>query len=145
VTSTSAPKHAAVDDQAAGGTDTRTDHDQAVTDAQIDVQVVTTALDGWPARLSRRLTPPEPWRHRPASLAAMSRYAHQGGWTGNGGPLRFAGVWYFRLVAVPVAVITHYLAWIVARPSRLATALLVYTVLAHIGPLRWLLWWPSWL
>jgi hypothetical protein len=139
VTSTSVPKHAVVDDQAAGGTDTHNDHDdQAVT----DVQTVTTALDGWPARLVRRLKPPEPWRYRPASLAAMSRYAHLGGWTGQRGPLRFVGVWYFRLVAVPVTVITHYLAWIVARPSRLATVLLIYTVLAHIGPLRWLLPWP---
>lgn len=28
--------------------------------------------------------PPEPWQHRPASLAAMARYASRGAWTGDG-------------------------------------------------------------
>lgn len=27
--------------------------------------------------------PPEPWQHRPSSLAAMSRYAWRGAWTGE--------------------------------------------------------------
>lgn len=104
-----------------------------------------TAVDGWPARLAGRLRPPEPWRYRPASLAAMWRYARIGAWTRDSGLLRFAGVWYFRLVALPTAVVTHYLAWLTQRPSRLGTALVIYVVLAHVGPLRHLLWWPSWL
>lgn len=76
-------------------------------------------------RLVAGLTPPEPWTHRPASLAAMSRYARQGGWAGPAGPARAAGVWWFRLVAVPVCLVTHYLAWLVARPSRALTVALV--------------------
>lgn len=80
---------------------------------------------GLVARLRWELTPPEPWQHRPASLAAMWRYAARGGWTGPTGPARVAGVWWCRLVALPVCLVTHYLAWLVARPSRTATAALV--------------------
>lgn len=81
------------------------------------------------ARLWREWTPPEPWRHRPASLAAMCRYAARGGWTGPDGPARRAGVWWYRLVAVPVCLVTHYLAWLVARPSRALTAAVVVLLL----------------
>lgn len=107
-------------------------------------QELRTAVDGWPARLAGRLRPPEPWKYRPASLAAMSRYAHRGAWTRDDGPLRFLGVWYFRLVAIPAAFVTHYLAWLTQRPSRLVTALVVYAVVTHIGLGR-LLPWPTWL
>lgn len=109
-----------------------------------DQQEVRTAIDGWPARLGRRLRPPEPWRYRPASLAAMWRYARIGAWTRDSGPLRLVGVWYFRLVALPTALVTHYLAWLTQRPSRLATVLVIYAVIVHIGPGR-LLPWPTWL
>jgi len=77
------------------------------------------------ARLMAELTPPEPWQHRPASLAAMWRYAARGGWTGPTGAARRLGVWWFRLVALPVTVVCHYAAWLVARPSRTVTAALV--------------------
>lgn len=79
-------------------------------------------------RLVRELTPPEPWQHRPASLAAMWRYARRGGWTGPDGLARVAGVWWYRLVALPVTVVCHYLAWLVARPSRALTAAVVVLV-----------------
>lgn len=137
---------------AAGATNTHRPIDSLVDDAvdqadvdQADVErQVRTALDGWPARLGRRLTPPEPWRYRPASLAAMWRYARIGAWTRDGGLLRFCGCWYFRLVALPVALVTHYVAWLTQRPSRLLTALVIYGVIVHIGPGR-LLPWPTWL
>lgn len=76
-------------------------------------------------RLRAELTPPQPWTHRPASLAAMWRYAARGGWTGPTGPARLLGVWWCRLVTLPVCVTTHYVAWLVARPSRTLTATLV--------------------
>lgn len=79
---------------------------------------------GW-QRLAAQLRPPEPWTHRPASLAAMARYARQGGWTGPDGLARQAGVWWYRLVAVPVTLVCHYTAWLVARPSRALTAAVV--------------------
>lgn len=80
---------------------------------------------GLAARLRWELTPPEPWTHRPASLAAMWRYAKSGGWTGPTGVARQLGVWWYRLVALPVTVVCHYTAWLVARPSRALTATLV--------------------
>jgi len=55
----------------------------------------------------------------------MWRYAKSGGWTGPTGPARIAGVWWYRLVALPVTVVCHYTAWLVARPSRALTATLV--------------------
>lgn len=84
---------------------------------------------GLVARLVTELTPPEPWTHQPASLAAMWRYARRGGWTGPTGPARVAGVWWCRLVTIPVCVVTHYTAWLVARPSRALTAALVALLL----------------
>jgi len=80
------------------------------------------------ARLMAELTPPQPWTHRPASLAAMWRYARRGGWTGPDGLARRLGVWWYRLVALPVCLVTHYLAWLVARPSRTLTAAVVALV-----------------
>lgn len=76
-------------------------------------------------RIRRELTPPEPWQHRPASLAAMWRYASRGGWAGPTGVARRLGVWWYRLVALPVTVVCHYTAWLVARPSRAITAAVV--------------------
>lgn len=84
---------------------------------------------GLVARLVTELTPPEPWTQQPASLAAMWRYARRGGWTGPTGPARVAGVWWCRLVTIPVCVVTHYTAWLVARPSRALTAALVALLL----------------
>lgn len=82
---------------------------------------------GW-QRLVGELRPPEPWTHRPASLAAMARYASRGGWTGPEGLARRLGVWWYRLIAVPVTLVCHYTAWLVARPSRALTAALVAVV-----------------
>lgn len=80
---------------------------------------------GLAGRLVRQLTPPQPWTHRPASLAAMWRYAARGGWTGPQGVARQLGVWWYRIIALPATVVTHYTAWLVARPSRALTATLV--------------------
>lgn len=96
----------------------------------------TTAVDGWPARFLKRITPPEPWRHRPVSLAALWRYATRGAWASKPtGPARRIGQGYALLLAVPITFVTHYLAWIVARPSRLVVAVVLYLLLAHVGPL----------
>lgn len=83
---------------------------------------------GLVARLMAELTPPEPWQHRPTSLAAMWRYASRGGWAGPTGVARRLGVWWYRLVALPVCLVTHYTAWLVARPSRALTAAVVALV-----------------
>lgn len=46
-------------------------------------------------------------------------------------PARIAAIWWFRLVAIPVTVLCHYLAWLVARPSRTV-------VVAGVGVVVWL-------
>jgi hypothetical protein len=78
----------------------------------------------------------------------MSRYALRGGWTGPEGLARRAGVWYFRLVAVPVTIVAHYAAWIVARPARAIAVAVLWAVLMQVRPLRALadtvLPWPAW-
>lgn len=90
---------------------------------------------GW-GRLVDQLTPPEPWSHRPASLAAMARYAARGGWTGPEGLPRRLGVWWYRLVVVPVTLVCHYTAWIVARPSRTVVTVVVWAVLMRVPPVH---------
>jgi hypothetical protein len=100
------------------------------------------------ARLVDRLTPPEPWSHRPASLAAMWRYARRGGWTGPTGAARQLGTWWYRLVALPVTIVCHYTAWVVARPGRAVTVIGLWAVLMQVPALRAaadaVLPWPAW-
>lgn len=136
--------------------------------------VADTAVSAVTERKNRRVwwgafRPPEPWQHRPHSLAAMSRYAWRGAWTGEpvrqvkdreeapwrtvragetaedlaGKPTRIrhpfsriAGVWYFRLVAIPATVILHNAAWIVARPSRLAVVVALWAAAMQVPQAR---------
>lgn len=119
---------------------------------------------GWLARLLGEMTPPQPWEHRPASLAELWHYARHGAWTAEdlpprheGAPprkpaSRIAGVWWCRLVTIPASFLTHYTAWVIARPSRALTVAAVWAVLMHVPPIRtvagWLLPfdpWPTWL
>jgi hypothetical protein len=114
---------------------------------------ITDRDEGRPllARLLDELTPPEPWRHRPAAPAELWRYAKRGEWTGEHGPMRTAGVWWCRTVTLPATLVTHYLAWIAARPSRVLAAAGLWAVLMHTplrGPIDAVLpWdaWPTWL
>ena len=62
----------------------------------------------------------------PASLAAMWR-SPPGGWT-EPEDWPAGGDWWYRLVSLPVCLVTHYLAWLVARPSRTFTAAVVALV-----------------
>ena len=129
----------------------------------VDTSVDTTERDasgGWLGRLLAVLTPPEPWEKRPASLAELWAYARWGAWTDpdrpplhEGGrsrpPLsRWLGVWWCRLVTIPATVVTHYTAWVVARPSRTFTVAVLWGVLMHVRPLRvvaeWVLPWDPW-
>lgn len=115
------------------------------------------------ARLIDELTPPEPWQHRPAAPAELWRYAVRGAWTDEELPprragdkprrtgVRVAGMWWCRLVALPATVLTHYAAWIFARPSRTVALIVLWALLMHTplrGPADAVLpWdaWPTWL
>lgn len=122
--------------------------------ASVDPETAPSAVSAAVTRRSRlaraidRLTPPEPWQHRPASLAMLYRYAKRGGWAGPDSGARKAMTWWVRLVAIPITVLCHYTAWIVARPGRAATVAVLWAVLMQIRPLRAaadaVLPWPAW-
>jgi hypothetical protein len=96
--------------------------------------------------LRAEFTPPVVVAQPPPSLQDISSYAARGGWTGEGGFWRRAGIWWMRLVGAPVTTIAYYAAWFAQRPGRAATVAALYAVLAHTTPGRWLpLPWPSWL
>lgn len=90
--------------------------------------------------------PPAVWADPPASLAALSRYARVGGWTGRAdGFVRTAGIWWHRLIGLPITVAAYYGAWVAQRPGRVFTVSVLYVLIAHTGPGSWLLPWPEWL
>jgi hypothetical protein len=62
----------------------------------------------------------------------MARYARRGGWTGPEGTVRRLGVWWFRLVGIPVTIVCHYTAWIVARPARTVVTVGLWAVLMQV-------------
>ncbi|MEV4212630.1 hypothetical protein [Micromonospora sp. NPDC049662] len=101
--------------------------------------------------LSRYWTPPKLWGEAPASLEDLSTYAHRGEWTGKTGGPRFAGIWYWRLIGLPITAICRRLEFVAQRPGRLITVLVVFvlvgrstyghTALSWIAtPLGWLAW-----
>lgn len=96
-------------------------------------------IAGW---FGHEFRPPLVWTERPASLSDLSAYAWSGGWTGLGGPARIAGVWWYRLVGIPLSTVAYYAAWLAQRPSRFFVALFLYTLLAQTSVGRAVLPWP---
>lgn len=99
---------------------------------------------GLAERLAGYWTPPAVVVDRPASLSELAAYASTGAWTSQRGFWRVAGIWWFRLVGLPVTVAAYYGAWIAQRPGRALVLAVLYALLAHTGPGRWLLPWPTW-
>ena len=93
----------------------------------------------WAVWWGRRLW----WAEAPPSLADLAAYARAGAWTNPGGFWRGCGTWWLRLIGLPVTVVCRCVEWTVQRPGRLLTVLLIYVVLAHTTPGRWLLPWPT--
>lgn len=84
-------------------------------------------------------TPPEILTKRPPTVAALAAYARRGAWTRDlDGPIRRAGVWWFRLVGVPVTVMCRFAEWVWQRPGRALTASTLFVLFAHTTPGRWL-------
>lgn len=111
------------------------DFDWRAAEADLAADDATTVVDGWPARLAKRITPPEPWRYRPISLAAYWRYASHGAWASKSdGPVRRIGQGV-ALVCMPVKFLANYVSWLFDRPSRWLVVLGLYLLLAHLGPL----------
>ncbi|MGH3737132.1 MAG: hypothetical protein ACRDT6_16180 [Micromonosporaceae bacterium] len=113
--------------------------------ASVSPQTAHTQRDRWWDRQLADLTPPTVWSQPPASLRELSLYARHAAWGPQTGFVRGCGIWWCRLVGIPVSTFAYYVAWIAQRPSRTTVALLLYTVLAHTKFVGWLLPWPSWL
>lgn len=77
--------------------------------------------------------PPEIFTHRQPSVNEVLAYARHGEWTAVAGPLRFLGIGYSWVIALPVTVVLYGLAWIVVRPGRAFAAGLVLLVLLLAG------------
>lgn len=77
-------------------------------------------------RVRTYFTPPSILTDVPESIPAKRRYARAGDWTTSvNGPVRKAGVGYWRLVALPMSAVTGYVQWIADRPGR---ALIIYVI-----------------
>ncbi|PRX92015.1 hypothetical protein [Allonocardiopsis opalescens] len=81
-------------------------------------------------------TPPEIWAESRPSLRDIHTYATKGDWTSATGRARTAGVWYGRLVAIPVTAGAYYLAWLAERPSRAIATLVLLVCLWQIPFIR---------
>ncbi len=85
------------------------------------------------------VVPPAVVTDPPASLAELAGYAHWGAWTTRTyGPVRAFGVWWFRLVALPVTAVCRYAEWIAQRPGRALPVFVVWKLLISTGPGPWL-------
>lgn len=83
-------------------------------------------------------TPPSILTGDPESIPTKRRYARAGTWTASkDGPLRKAGVGYWRLIALPVNVVTGYITWIADRPGRALIVYLMWRMVISNPPGPW--------
>jgi hypothetical protein len=107
------------------------------------IQAAVEVWTVWWPRVSAYWRWPHLLATPPPSVAELAAYAEHGPWASKTGFLRHAGIWWFRLVAVPVNVVARYGAWIADRPGRAFTVAVLYTLLAHTSYLGWLLPFPD--
>lgn len=97
-----------------------------------------TVSDPWWWRVRDYFTPPELLTDRPASIPELSAYAHRGGWTRQPyGPIRTAGIWWWRLIGLPQTVRSRLREWVWQRPGRAVTAVAAVKLLSLTGPGAW--------
>ncbi len=100
-------------------------------------------LDGdvWEQRLTALpayFTPPAVLTNKPDSIPELRAYARTGGWTRRlDGPVRRFGVWWFRLIALPLAVLLRTVEWIAVRPGRTLTVVGLYVLVRATTPGEW--------
>jgi len=88
--------------------------------------------------LREYVTPPSVLTDPPASVAELASYARWGAWTGRtDGPLRRLGIWWYRLVGLPVTVVGRYIEWIAQRPGRAIPVFVLWRLLISTGPGPW--------
>lgn len=91
-------------------------------------------------RLKSWASPPDVRREPPPTWEQLKWRAEGGDQVARDGWTRTAALAYTKGVALPVRALLVWLDWIVRVPSRAAVALLIYSVLAHLGPFTWLPW-----
>lgn len=92
----------------------------------------------WVAKSRAYWTPPEILTKRPPAVSGLAAYAKRGAWTRQiDGPIRRAGVAWFRVVGIPVTVLCRFAEWVWQRPGRAVPVLVLAKVLAHTTPGRW--------
>lgn len=75
----------------------------------------------------------------PPSVADLASYARSGAWTSQvDGPIRRLGVWWYRLVTLPVTVVCRYTEWVAQRPGRAVAVFVVWKLVTATGPGPWL-------
>lgn len=82
--------------------------------------------------------PPNLLTKPPASVTELSAYAHRAGWTSSRtGPIRFAGVAWWRVVGLPLTVLCRYVEWFAQRPSRGLVAAFIWVTFSRSVPGQW--------
>jgi len=99
-------------------------------------------------------TPPSVLKEPPASVEDLADYAHRAGYTKHPrisvtvDPLtgqkterrhwvREAGIWWHRLIGIPVTAVCRYVEWIAQRPGRAVPVLLLVKLLAQTSYGSW--------
>ena len=118
---------------------------------------ITVSSDWVSARVAASTaywTPPAVFTDKPASLAELAEYARHAPWTDQAyiaqpytdettkkqvktGPIRAAGIWYYRGLAYPYTVISRYREWFVQRPMRLVALVGAVKLAAATDPGIW--------
>lgn len=84
------------------------------------------------------LVMPSPLAERAPAVAQIKAYAEQAPWTAKAdGPVRFAGILYCRLIAIPYIVWSRIREWIWQRPARLLVTAVTVKLLAQLPPAEW--------
>lgn len=82
--------------------------------------------------------PPSVLTEAPATVAELAGYAWRGGWTtSESGTVRRLGIWWHRLVSVPVTTVCRYVEWIYQRPGRAVPVFVLWKLLISTGPGPW--------
>lgn len=108
---------------------------RAAARAKVSPKSARTQRD-WLKELRVAFTPPEIWSERRPSLREVWLYAKYGPWTSEYGFVRWMGRAYAWSVALPLHTAGYYLLWIVQRPTRLVTAVLLGVLIGNTGPGR---------
>jgi hypothetical protein len=95
-------------------------------------------LRGLVLRVKGFLAMPSPLAERAPGIDQLLDYARNAPWTARyDGPMRFAGVAFCWLVAIPAVVGLRIAEWPFTRPARLLFTVLTVKFLSEVPPVEW--------